>query len=361
MGGSVAGQMYEVPDAGEVVELSLPSPERASCTAPVLVSLANPWLLVPRWKARTGVLSRSRQRLAFYEDDRTDGAAAAALADGLDALDLRGAEAKPSKGGLRISLADGRRLLLKPRPAKESERGLPKPSPPRHRRTSAEAFVAAVVDVCQEAERSTSSVRLLAAELGSASPLPRQHGALPPHLLLEADAAEDDDNGGDVCPVCLEELWRSPVCYLSDGRRRRSCTHVLHAHCARQLQGRRCPSCRRGFARERVMPPLEFAPAQWVAVLARGDVVKRADVVNALAAQYPFDKAAVEAHLPWKTWANDDGDLDAAKLADGDTGLKATVLGGGAAEPGAWNSSKWGSLFRRLTKASHQAPLVVAD
>ena len=109
------------------------------------------------------------------------------------------------------------------------------------------------------------------------------------------------------------------------------------------------------------MPPLEFAPAQWVAVLARGDVVKRADVVNALAAQYPFDKAAVEAHLPWATWANDDGDLDAAKLADGDTGLKATVLGGGAAEPGAWNSSKWGSLFRRLTKASHQAPLVVAD
>ena len=34
---------------------------------------------------------------------------------------------------------------------------------------------------------------------------------------------------------------------------------------------------------------------------------------------------------------------------------------GGAAEPGAWNSSKWGSLFRRLTKAGHQAPLVVAD
>ena len=84
-------------------------------------------------------------------------------------------------------------------------------------------------------------------------------------------------------------------------------------------------------------------------------------VVNALAAQYPFDKAAVEAHLPWANWANDDGDLDAAKLADGDTGLKATVLGGGAAEPGAWNSSKWGSLFRRLTKAGHQAPLVVAD
>ena len=51
----------------------------------------------------------------------------------------------------------------------------------------------------------------------------------------------------------------------------------------------------------------------------------RRDACAALAAQFPFDRAAVEVDLPWDAWGGDV--LDAAKLCDVRTGLKAALLG----------------------------------
>ena len=48
-------------------------------------------------------------------------------------------------------------------------------------------------------------------------------------------------------------------------------------------------------------------------------------ICAALAAQFPFDRAAVEVDLPWDAWGGDV--LDAAKLCDVRTGLKAALLG----------------------------------
>ena len=361
MGSSIGtGHAYQIPVDGDEVELSIPSPERASCVGPILVSVSSSWILEPRWKRRTGVLSRARQRLVLYEEataPSVDGSATATLAEGESPLDLRGAEAKRCRDYVRVSLPCGRRVLLKTTKGCGARADKASLAPVR-----SEALLAAVVDVCAEPPATTSSVRRLAAELeGAAQPAFRSTKSLPSHLLLDADTApEEDDAGGDVCPVCLEELWRAPVCYLSNHRRARSCTHFLHAHCARQLQKRGCPTCRAPFCRERVMPPLEFADLAWAGVLATqpDGVVQKRDVANALAAQYPFDKAQVEAALPWDTWTLDPDhpdELDAARLCDPNTGIKATVLGMGA-EPSSWHAR----LFRRVTKPA-QPPMVVSD
>lgn len=105
------------------------------------------------------------------------------------------------------------------------------------------------------------------------------------------------------------------------------------------------------------MPPLEFAAAAWAEVLADDcGALRRRDVVTALAAQYPFDAAHVEADLPWHAWERAGGDgLDAAKLCHPDTGLAATMFARTGAKPSSW---RWASLFRR---AHPCAPVVVAD
>ena len=74
------------------------------------------------------------------------------------------------------------------------------------------------------------------------------------------------------------------------------------------------------------MPPLDYADLAWVSTLCDGDGgVRRRDACAALAAQFPFDRAAVEVDLPWDAWGGDV--LDAAKLCDVRTGLKAALLG----------------------------------
>ena len=48
------------------------------------------------------------------------------------------------------------------------------------------------------------------------------------------------------------------------------------------------------------MPPLDYADLAWVSTLCDGDGgVRRRDACAALAAQFPFDRAAVEVDLPW--------------------------------------------------------------
>ena len=159
--------------------------------------------------------------------------------------------------------------------------------------------------------------------------------AEPPQRLLLTDDASDgdeaggaDDAGADVCPVCLEALWRRPVAFFADAGRGRACPHFLHATCAAQIarHSDRCPTCRAPFARPRAMPPLDYADLAWVSTLCDGDGgVRRRDACAALAAQFPFDRAAVEVDVPWDAWGGDV--LDAAKLCDVRTGLKAALLG----------------------------------
>ena len=73
-------------------------------------------------------------------------------------------------------------------------------------------------------------------------------------------------------------------------------------------------------------PSTDYADLAWVSTLCDGDGgVRRRDACAALAAQFPFDRAAVEVDLPWDAWGGDV--LDAAKLCDVRTGLKAALLG----------------------------------
>ena len=103
--------------------------------------------------------------------------------------------------------------------------------------------------------------------------------AEPPQRLLLTDDASDgdeagaDDAGADVCPVCLEALWRRPVAFFADAGRGRACPHFLHATCAAQIarHSDRCPTCRAPFARPRAMPPLDYADLAWVSTLCDGD------------------------------------------------------------------------------------------
>ena len=229
--------------------------------------------------------------------------------DSLDALDLEGARCTPrGAGGLRLRLKGGRRVLIRS-PRKEDAKLLDAVAG-----ACAPPTVEDLVAACREA-----------APTGPAEP--------PQRLLLTDDASDGDeagadDAGADVCPVCLEALWRRPVAFFADAGRGRACPHFLHATCAAQIarHSDRCPTCRAPFARPRAMPPLDYADLAWVSTLCDGDGgVRRRDACAALAAQFPFDRAAVEVDLPWDAWGGDV--LDAAKLCDVRTGLKAALLG----------------------------------
>ena len=230
--------------------------------------------------------------------------------DSLDALDLEGARCTPrGAGGLRLRLKGGRRVLIRS-PRKEDAKLLDAVAG-----ACAPPTVEDLVAACREA-----------APTGPAEP--------PQRLLLTDDASDGDEAGGaddagaDVCPVCLEALWRRPVAFFADAGRGRACPHFLHATCAAQIarHSDRCPTCRAPFARPRAMPPLDYADLAWVSTLCDGDGgVRRRDACAALAAQFPFDRAAVEVDLPWDAWGGDV--LDAAKLCDVRTGLKAALLG----------------------------------
>ena len=235
--------------------------------------------------------------------------------DSLDALDLEGARCTPrGAGGLRLRLKGGRRVLIRS-PRKEDAKLLDAVAG-----ACAPPTVEDLVAACREA-----------APTGPAEP--------PQRLLLTDDASDGDeagadDAGADVCPVCLEALWRRPVAFFADAGRGRACPHFLHATCAAQIarHSDRCPTCRAPFARPRAMPPLDYADLAWVSTLCDGDGgVRRRDACAALAAQFPFDRAAVEVDLPWDAWGGDV--LDAAKLCDVRTGLKAALLGPSPPEP----------------------------
>ena len=235
--------------------------------------------------------------------------------DSLDALDLEGARCTPrGAGGLRLRLKGGRRVLIRS-PRKEDAKLLDAVAG-----ACAPPTVEDLVAACREA-----------APTGPAEP--------PQRLLLTDDASDGDeagadDAGADVCPVCLEALWRRPVAFFADAGRGRACPHFLHATCAAQIarHSDRCPTCRAPFARPRAMPPLDYADLAWVSTLCDGDGgVRRRDACAALAAQFPFDRAAVEVDLPWGAWGGDV--LDAAKLCDVRTGLKAALLGPSPPEP----------------------------
>ena len=229
--------------------------------------------------------------------------------DSLDALDLEGARCTPrGAGGLRLRLKGGRRVLIRS-PRKEDAKLLDAVAG-----ACAPPTVEDLVAACREA-----------APTGPAEP--------PQRLLLtdddsDGDGAGADDAGADVCPVCLEALWRRPVAFFADAGRGRACPHFLHATCAAQIarHSDRCPTCRAPFARPRAMPPLDYADLAWVSTLCNSEGgVRRRDACAALAAQFPFDRAAVEVDLPWDAWGGDV--LDAAKLCDVRTGLKAALLG----------------------------------
>jgi hypothetical protein len=229
--------------------------------------------------------------------------------DSLDSLDLEGARCTPrGDGGLRLRLRGGRRVLIRS-PRKEDAKLLDAVAG-----ACAPPTVEDLVAACREA-----------APTGPAEP--------PQRLLLTDDDSDGeeagaDDAGADVCPVCLEALWRRPVAFFADAGRGRACPHFLHATCAAQIarHSDRCPTCRATFARPRAMPPLDYADLAWVSTLCDGDGgVRRRDACAALAAQFPFDRAAVEVDLPWDAWGGDV--LDAAKLCDVRTGLKAALLG----------------------------------
>ena len=229
--------------------------------------------------------------------------------DSLDALDLEGARCTPrGAGGLRLRLKGGRRVLIRS-PRKEDAKLLDAVAG-----ACAPPTVEDLVAACREA-----------APTGPAEP--------PQRLLLTDDDSDGDgpgadDAGADVCPVCLEALWRRPVAFFADAGRGRACPHFLHATCAAQIarHSDRCPTCRAPFVRPRAMPPLDYADLAWVSTLCdREGGVRRRDACAALAAQFPFDRAAVEVDLPWDAWGGDV--LDAAKLCDVRTGLKAALLG----------------------------------
>ena len=145
-------------------------------------------------------------------------------------------------------------------------------------------------------------------------------GLLAARLLVMIDA--------HAVNVLFWDQWDLFDAFFADAGRGRACPHFLHATCAAQIarHSDRCPTCRAPFARPRAMPPLDYADLAWVSTLCDGDGgVRRRDACAALAAQFPFDRAAVEVDLPWDAWGGDV--LDAAKLCDVRTGLKAALLG----------------------------------
>ena len=245
--------------------------------------------------------------------------------DSLDALDLEGARCTPrGDGGLRLRLRGGRRVLIRS-PRKDAPTSEPTAEPTQELTDDAK-LLDAVAGAC-----APPTVEDLVAACREAAPT---GPAEPPQRLLLTDDDSDgdgpgaDDAGADVCPVCLEALWRRPVAFFADAGRGRACPHFLHATCAAQIarHSDRCPTCRAPFARPRAMPPLDYADLAWVSTLCDGDGgVRRRDACAALAAQFPFDRAAVEVDLPWDAWGGDV--LDAAKLCDVRTGLKAALLG----------------------------------
>lgn len=246
--------------------------------------------------------------------------------DSLDALELSGARCTPrGGGGLRLRLPGGRRVLLWS-PRKDDAKLLDAVAG-----ACAPPTVEDLVAACREA-----------APTGPATP--------PQRLLLgrcqetaaaaatdandAADDGDDADAGADVCPVCLEALWRRPVAFFADARRGRACSHFLHANCAAEIAARggtTCPTCRAPFSRPRAMPPLDYADLAWVSTLSDANGVRRRDACAALAAQFPFDRAAVEDDLPWDSWGGEV--LDAAKLCDVRTGIRAALLGPKPASP----------------------------
>jgi len=252
--------------------------------------------------------------------------------DSLDALDLEGARCTPrGDGGLRLRLRGGRRVLIRS-PRKDEPTSEPTAEPPTQELTDDAKLLDAVAGAC-----APPTVEDLVAACREAAPT---GPAEPPQRLLLTDDDSDgdgpgaDDAGADVCPVCLEALWRRPVAFFANAGRGRACPHFLHATCAAQIarHSDRCPTCRAPFARPRAMPPLDYADLAWVSTLCDGDGgVRRRDACAALAAQFPFDRAAVEVDLPWDAWGGDV--LDAAKLCDVRTGLKAALLGPSPPEP----------------------------
>ena len=147
--------------------------------------------------------------------------------DSLDALDLEGARCTPrGDGGLRLRLRGGRRVLIRS-PRKEDAKLLDAVAG-----ACAPPTVEDLVAACREA-----------APTGPAEP--------PQRLLLTDDASDGDeagadDAGADVCPVCLEALWRRPVAFFADAGRGRACPHFLHATCAAQIDS--ISSCSDGVA-----------------------------------------------------------------------------------------------------------------
>jgi hypothetical protein len=296
------GQSTVAADAVDQVPTAPVTPERDNSPSASVVDVATtgPGLKL-QWVRRRASLDGSKLTL-----------------DSLDALDLSGARCTPrGGGGLRLRLPGGRRVLLRS-PRKDDAKLLDAVAG-----ACAPPTVEDLVAACREA-----------APTGPATP--------PQRLLLTDDAAGDidaegdgsDDAGADVCPVCLEALWRRPVAFFADARRGRACRHFLHANCAAEVAtrgGTTCPTCRAPFSRPRAMPPLDYADLAWVSTLSDGNGVRRRDACAALAAQFPFDRAAVDDDLPWDSWGGEV--LDAAKLCDVRTGIRAALLGPKPASP----------------------------
>jgi hypothetical protein len=181
------------------------------------------------------------------------------------------------------------------------------------------------------------------------------------HLLRVANGLLSSvaDTHAECC-ICIEPLHAEPIATLTRDRRN-ACAHFLHARCAIELLGgdtlnwagesvsyapKACPFCRAevdGIVR---VPALSEDVDKWFfCVDVEGDGrLSRQQVLNVLVAQFPIDKAQLEAALPtlWARWDVDGtGYVSKAEFLHPEKGLmrfvRTTLLREqpqGGAEPG---------------------------
>lgn len=163
------------------------------------------------------------------------------------------------------------------------------------------------------------------------------------HAMFEASpvlrALIDSLSAGDErhaeCCICCEALHeRECVAFTHGGKR--TCSHVVHKHCANELLAScshgdpHCPLCRKRIDAHVGVPNLLDDPAGWFRVAdADGDgKLSCMEVSKLLVAQFSLDDSKCDEALPalWSRWdADADGYLSAADFVDAKRGLLSFV------------------------------------
>lgn len=150
------------------------------------------------------------------------------------------------------------------------------------------------------------------------------------------------------CAVCFEPLPHEPCCMLFC-RGQRSCRHLMHTRCAKQLQDFHlqsfCPECRTPFDSLVALPRLENDDARaWFDAVDsnRDGRLSQQEVLDTLKCQYRLDWRRLEAHIEqmWPEWDKSaSGDLSYDELIC-EGGLLQYITGGCEAQEELFYSPK---------------------